>query len=220
MRLVCSRSSIANRRERLPLLIFVWALPIMVLAGPRLWAQDPEPAFETLYSSAPADWRSEILPFPLKFAPDIQFSGREELRFAPGMFDPQKEDFFSYTFVWWLEGKVAVNQNMLRDNLLLYYRGLYQSLTESDEESLPPIGVEVNATREPAWMPGAQQNFRAKVDWVEAFVTKKPQTLHMMVAEWYCEDSDHTAVYFAVSPNPNAAELWQTMKGMRAGRCQ
>jgi len=36
----------------------------------------------------PADWRFERLPIPPGFAQDIKWTGFEEARFAPGMFDP------------------------------------------------------------------------------------------------------------------------------------
>ena len=36
----------------------------------------------------PAGWRSEVIPFPLDFAPSLTHRGFEEIRFAPGMFDP------------------------------------------------------------------------------------------------------------------------------------
>lgn len=196
------------------------ALALSCLATARLPAQQEDPAFQTLYSTAPDTWRGEIIPFPLEFAPDIELSGREELRFAPGMFDPKKGDFFSYTFVWWLDGKVAVDQKMLRDNLLRYYKGLYRARAKTNQKDLSSTQVEVTATRDLAWVPGAEQNFRARIEWVDPFVTQKPLTLHMMIAQWYCEDLDHTAVYFAVSPNQEAPDLWETMKGMRAGRCQ
>ena len=34
--------------------------------------------------SAPDKWQSEIIPFPLGFAPAINFIGFEDLRFSPG----------------------------------------------------------------------------------------------------------------------------------------
>ena len=38
-------------------------------------------------------WRTETIPPPLDFAPEVDFQGLEELRFAPGMFDAQAVDF-------------------------------------------------------------------------------------------------------------------------------
>jgi hypothetical protein len=37
---------------------------------------------------APPGWKSETIPFPLDFAPDIPHRGVEEVRFEPRFFDP------------------------------------------------------------------------------------------------------------------------------------
>ncbi len=61
---------------------------------------------DTLYQTAPSDWRPEVIPFPLGFAPDLGLEGVEELRFAPGMFDAKAADYFSYCFVdsrYWVQ---------------------------------------------------------------------------------------------------------------------
>ena len=55
--------------------------------------------------SAPKGWRSERIPFPLSFAPAMKYQGFEELRFGPGMFQPESETYWTYGFFWWLEGK-------------------------------------------------------------------------------------------------------------------
>src|SRR6187402_1986296 len=53
----------------------------------------------------PAGWRSETIPFPLDFAPSLPYRGTEELRFAPGFFEPTSETYFTYSFVWLVEGE-------------------------------------------------------------------------------------------------------------------
>lgn len=46
--------------------------------------------------TSPADWRFERLPIPPAFAPDVKLSGFEEARFAPGMFDTEAPEYFTY----------------------------------------------------------------------------------------------------------------------------
>ena len=41
-----------------------------------------EPSF---FLPTPEGWRTETIPFPLEFAPEIKYEGLEELRFALGM---------------------------------------------------------------------------------------------------------------------------------------
>ena len=46
----------------------------------------------------PKGWGKESIDLPPKFAPDMDWRGAVELRFAPGMFKADAADFFSYAF--------------------------------------------------------------------------------------------------------------------------
>ena len=194
---------------RLSALIWVLAVACM--------GQEEQQA--SLYTQVPDDWRAEVIPFPLPFAPEIPYGGREELRFAPGMFTAGAEDYFTYSFLWWLQGKPTIDHQNLQQHLSAYFRGLYQAVSKKESKDTTTFQVRVTATREPAWVPGAEQNFRITVRWIDPFVTEKELDLNLMAAQWFCPDQNHTAVYFMVSPQNSGHPLWQTMKAMNAGRC-
>ncbi len=58
------------------LIILFTILPILAVAG---FAQDKNSSLLPV----PEDWRFEKIDFPLDFAPDLDYQGFEELRFAP-----------------------------------------------------------------------------------------------------------------------------------------
>ena len=60
----------------------------MILHALLVAALPAQEAAAPILPPAPEGWRHERLAFPLDFAPDIELEGYEELRFAPGMFDP------------------------------------------------------------------------------------------------------------------------------------
>ncbi len=192
---------------------FPW---VGVLAGLATLGQD----VSSLYHQAPEDWRSEVIALPLAFAPELALTGREELRFAPGMYDAEAEDYFSYSFIWWLEGRVEITPAMLEKNLKGYFVGLYKAVSKKTEKKTEKFRARVRATREPAWIAGAVQNFRATIRWVDPFVTEKELTLHMKIAQWYCPEKKHTVVFFLVSPKAGDHGIWKTLQGMKAGRCR
>ena len=196
-------------------LSLVVAASLVPLSG-----QDPTDGNETLFSRAPSDWRAETFPFPLEFAPDIDLEGVEELRFAPGMLQADSENYFSYSFIWWLNGRVATDHRMLRENLLLYYGGLYRAVSKQETKDTSSFAVQIRATREPSWVAGAAQSYRGSVSWIDPFVTEKPLTLNLMIAQWYCEKKDRTAVYFLVSPQTMDHPIWTALRGMQAGPCE
>lgn len=179
-------------------------------------AQEKAPS---LYTKAPADWRAEVIPFPLDFAPEIPLVGVEELRFAPGMFKADTPDYFSYSFIWWLDGEVAINPAMLQKNLLPYFKGLYDAVSKKEVKKTDHFKVSITQTRERAWPGWAQHNFRGQAVWTDPFVTEKQLTLNLRAAQWYCTAQNKTAVYFALSPQPGDHALWSQLLAMEAGKC-
>ena len=78
----------------------------------------------------PDKWRSEVIPFPLGFAPTLAHQGFEELRFPPGFFDPASGDYWSYAFVWRTDDAAALDAKALGDELTVYFRGLIDAVDD------------------------------------------------------------------------------------------
>ncbi len=49
------------------------------------------------------EWKGERIELPPGFARDLKLKGYEEIRFAPGMFKGDADDFFSYVLAFSLE---------------------------------------------------------------------------------------------------------------------
>ena len=81
--------------------------------------QEPE-----LLPTAPDGWRFERIDMPLSFAPDLDYQGFEELRFAPGMFQPESASYFSYVLALRIAEDLNVDEAFLEDFLTSYYVGL------------------------------------------------------------------------------------------------
>jgi hypothetical protein len=88
----------------------------------------------------PAGWRSEVIPFPIDFAPTLAHRGVEELRFPPGFFDPASPARWSYAFVWRLEDPAELAPDALAAELTVYFQGLVHAVDPSGTE---PITVQV-----------------------------------------------------------------------------
>jgi len=174
---------------------------------------------ETLFQKAPADWVGEVIPFPIGFAPDIDLEGVEELRFAPGWRDAESAEYFTYSFIWWLDGDPDISPNALQGYLLDYYRGLYNAVSKREDKNTDEFTTNLYATRERAWVPGASANYRAEVSWVDPFVTEKPLTFEMMICSWTCPKQNKTAVFFLVAPKGTGPDAWEKLRGLRAGAC-
>ena len=75
-------------------------------------------------------WKYERLTLPLDFAPNISYQGYEELRFAPGMFNPNASDYFSYIFLFKLENSHLLKKSELKGLLENYYKGLFTAISK------------------------------------------------------------------------------------------
>jgi hypothetical protein len=114
----------------------------------------------------PAGWKSETIPFPLGFAPSLAHRGVEELRFAPGMFDPAAPGYWSYAFVWRVENAAELDAKQLGDDLTTYFRGLIAAV----DKTLAVDPVAATAT-------GGGPRFELKARVIDAFKSKQPVDL-------------------------------------------
>jgi hypothetical protein len=152
-----------------------------------------------------SDWRPEIIELPPEFAPTLP-AGQEELRFAPGMFEPADATYFTYAFVLRLAEPHAAPANSAQLESLLdrYYQGLVAAVARSRGLTLPVERVDATVT-------GQAPSFQATVTMYDAFVTGAPLTLHMDLT------LSGACVRAAASPQPRTHEVWQQLA--RAAAC-
>jgi len=113
-----------------------WLVAMLLVACTRNGGGD---AAETPRFSwpVPAGWRSETIPFPLEFAPTIPHRGVEELRFAPGFFDPQAPGYWTYAFAWVVTDQRPLDMASLSGELTTYFRGLTSAVAKEKKDLLP-----------------------------------------------------------------------------------
>jgi len=144
---------------------------------------------------APQGFRSETLPFPLSFAPDIPYRGVEEIRFAPGFSKPDSPEYFTYSFIWWVRADEKIY--WVRD-LHRYFYGLMQSVGKQTPAPFP-THVELHRVWEKEGFdhgPAA----RATITTWDAFYTKAPLELAMDIYRLPSPDPLYKLYYFEVSP--------------------
>lgn len=176
-------------------------------------AQDSERPALKYFTDVPEGWRSEVLPFPLSFAPELDYQGVEELLFAPGMFKPEAPDFFSYAFLWIADGEKLPNEEKLKKDLDLYYYGLQKAV---HKPSTQPVTVKLtpleNESPDSVFYSGS-------IDWVEPFQTKQPQTLIFDAEFWRCDSGKQWGAYFIVVPDGTSDGVVKALKDLKYRRC-
>lgn len=194
-------------------------LPPLVLTTLALSASGQEAPEVPLFMPIPEGWRTETIPFPLEFAPELAYEGLEEIRFAPGMFQEGAEDFWSYAFVWWLPMTTTIDAEILSTDLESYFRGL--SLAAADRRGFDPGEPVFAATIGRLESRGEVQHFAGEVDTFDAFASRQPIELNVQIRIWDCAPQERRIVFFELSPQPPSHAIWQTLRIIREGfRCQ
>ena len=156
----------------------------------------------------PEKWGKEKIAFPIEFAPLIPFKGMEEIRFTPGWGDIKSEDYWSYTFVWFVEGAPVISRDSLKQYLSQYYTGLYFA---NQKES--PTGdrdfTHVQATKIAA-ANADKDTYEVKIATVN-FLTKQALALNGRIHVRRYQAINRTALLIEISPKDYKHPVWMGM---------
>lgn len=190
---------------------------LFTLAGMLPMSLRAEPRF--IFETGLPPWKGERLDLPPGFAPDLGWTGVEQIRFSPGMFQAGAPDFFSYVLVFLLEPGSDVSQTALERELLVYYRGLSKSVMEGKGMSVDTSGFTVSLVKGKQG-PGALEfapdatAWSGTLDWVEPFATQKAQKLHLELHLW--RHGGSPVVFSCVSPvTPKTEAPWKELRRIR-----
>jgi hypothetical protein len=161
----------------------------------------------------PETWKSETIPFPIDFAPSIPYHGIEDLRFTPGWGNANSNDYWTYTFLWFVDGTPPVNASLLNSYMATYFDGLYHSNNKSSPDSTgftkPNITVAATAT-------GDQETYAGKISTLN-FLTKKKIEFYVTIHVQRHADANETAIFFEISPKPYNNPVWSELDSIING---
>ncbi|WP_295791938.1 hypothetical protein [Mucilaginibacter sp.] len=162
----------------------------------------------------PEKWGKEKIPFPIEFAPSIPFKGMEEIRFTPGWGDNKSEDYWSYSFVWFVEGAPVINQDSLKKYLTQYYTGLYFT---NQKES--PTGnrdfTQIQVTKTEASNADID-TYEVKISTIN-FLNKQTLVLNGRIHVRRYAAINRTALLIEISPQDYKHPVWVGMDGIVGG---
>ena len=167
--------------------------------------------------AAPDGWAGETIELPPGFAPDMKLKGSEHIRFAPGMMKPDSGSFFSYAFVFELQPKPDLEEDVVKDEFLKYYRGLCKAVLNGKLPDVDPSQFTLELQRVKSdTKPGsgdAPMVYTGTLEWVEPFATKKPQKLNLEIRTWSRNDRNY--IFACVSPQKWDAAIWKQLHAIR-----
>jgi len=185
------------RSNLLAAIAIVWA----ALAGasnPPAKVEDPARIL-----GAPAGWGVEQIPIPLGFAPSLEFSGLEDIRFAPGWSDPASPEFWTYKFAWEITEDPKLNEARLSLMLEAYFEGLSRAVSGLGDALQPPAAVFIRDG----------EHYRGRLRIYDAFSTKA--WIYLNARVYSQPRGDKHLVVFELSPQSFEHAVWQALDRIR-----
>jgi hypothetical protein len=156
----------------------------------------------------PEGWKSETIPFPLDFAPDLPHRGVEEIRFEPHFFDASADTYFTYSFAWVLDDPRPPTDAELGSDLTRYFRGLMTSVGKEKHATYPDGAFGASVTSP---SPGS---YAGTVTTVDAFGDGRALTLHLDATSVACGSKN--VVLVSLSPHAPGDPVFQALLAQRA----
>jgi len=152
-------------------------------------------------------WRKEAFPLPIPFAPEIKYKGVEEAQFSKGWSNPESEEFWTYVFLWHIDLEKELTERELEVNLQYYFDGLMKIINKDTSLTVPPtiaLFLKDKNVNE-------HSIYKGKVNFYDAFFTKKTFTLNILVEQGYCKEKNKYDVLFKFSPKDLNHPIWEDL---------
>jgi hypothetical protein len=198
-----------------PLAVIICSL--LILSG---YGQEKKPEFdghkwEAPYSlPAPEDWAIERFPIPISFAPQISYKGVEDIRFTPGWGKANSDEYWSYAFLWYLEGAITMDSKTIDNNLKAYYTGLIGANGRNiPSEKLIPVETSFSESKKDN---GDLRTFLGTIRMLD-YMRQQPVLLNCKAHLKSCPGENKTFIFYELSPQPLTHPVWQRLDQLWLG---
>ncbi|HEX3168076.1 MAG TPA: hypothetical protein VHQ93_17525 [Chitinophagaceae bacterium] len=154
-------------------------------------------------------WDVERFLIPISFAPSIPYKGVEDIRFTPGWAKKTTNEYWSYAFLWYLDGTPVFNAKTIENNLIAYYTGLTKVNSDSSKiaDKLFPVTATIRSRHTET---GDLKTFEGSVTMLD-YMSKEPITLNVVIHIKACTGKDKTFVFHEISPMPYTDDVWKRL---------
>lgn len=157
-------------------------------------------------------WLEEVLIVPPNFAPTMSLKGLEHLRLPPEFREPESDWFCSYLFAIDLTEPSELNEKLIAQQLLIYYRGLASGRRDRNGDPIDTEAFSIKPTT--LKRPLAKDEFVYTLDWQEPFVNGSHQKMNLSV-KLLTGRNEHGVVFICAAPQPFDSKVWSELLRVR-----
>ncbi len=158
----------------------------------------------------PKDWAFERFLVPMKFAPEILYKGVEDIRFTPGWAKVKTDEYWTYAFLWYLDGTVKTNKKIIAENLKAYYTGLFIVNSDSAKVAAWKSKPVITAFKKVPTAKSDVKTFTGTIEMID-YLQQKPITLNCRAHLKYCREENKTILFYELSPQPFTHNVWTSL---------
>ncbi len=162
--------------------------------------------------SIPKDWTIERFLIPIGFAPQIPYKGVEDIRFAPGWAKVKSDEYWSYAFLWYLDGTPKTGAAIIAQNLKAYYSGLVKVNIDNakHKDSLEKLTAATTSFKKIETQKGDDATFQGTINMID-YMQLKPITLNCIAHIRPCVEEKKTIIFYELSPQPFEHSIWRDL---------
>lgn len=192
------------------LIIFLFCLASVHSFAQRT-AEFNGPAWKPPYTLTMEGWAIERFLIPIDFAPQIPYVGVEDIRFTKGWGNRKSKDYWSYAFLWYLDGSPVIEADSIAKHLDLYYDGLVSRNIQKRNIPLSMVIKTKTSIRLVNTTAGDLMTFEGMVSMLD-YMGRRPMTLRCIVHLRKCTATDKTILFHQLSPQPYGQPVWTKLK--------
>lgn len=156
-------------------------------------------------------WKHEIFHFPLHFAREIPYVGREDARFPPGWRKPESKDFWSYVIAWYVDDQEEPTKEEIEKNIMLYFDGLMDIVNKEKDRTLPKALAKFKKTSESNEI----HSYTGTIDIHDSFITRESMTLNVKIECEFRSNEGKSILVFRFSPKGYDHEIWNKLEEIK-----
>jgi hypothetical protein len=163
----------------------------------------------------PKGWDVERFLLPASFAPGIKYKGVEDIRFAPGWGKSKSDEYWTYAFLWYLDGNVKTTAKIVAQNLKAYYTGLVGSNIEPRKIPAAKLVTVKTDIKKVKTGKGDLKTFQGTIYMLD-YMEQQPITLNCIVHLRVCSGKNKTYIFNEISPKPYTDTVWDGLNQLWA----
>ncbi len=158
----------------------------------------------------PKGWDVERFLIPIEFAPQIPYTGVEDIRFTEGWGNVKSNEYWTYAFLWYLDGSPVINKNIIENNLRAYYTGLVGRNIEPRKIPVSKVIPTKTFVKQVTTFKRDAKTFNGTIEMLD-YMEQKPIILNCIIHVRPYKEKGKTLIFYELSPKPLSDSIWNSL---------